>query len=47
MAIRALAAWDRDVWPAEARALIQQAAAEEPNDDTRELLTRVIEGEAI
>lgn len=45
MALRALAAWDRAAWPTDAEAILAQAIANEPIDDVREELRKVLAGE--
>jgi len=45
MAAKALQAWDRTTWPAEAEALLKRALQAEPNDDTRALMAKVLAGE--
>jgi hypothetical protein len=44
MALRALAAWRSDQWPAELRTAVEEAAKVEPDDDVRERFERVLEG---
>ncbi len=45
MAIKALASWSREEWPDEAEALVMQAFRQEPNQDSRELLRKLLVGE--
>lgn len=47
MAASALAAWGRAVWPPEAEFLLRSALAREPNEETREVLGKVIAGEPL
>jgi len=42
MALRALQAWPRSAWPADAEALLRRAAAEEPDARVREDLTKAL-----
>lgn len=44
MALQALAAWDRTVWPAEAESLLRRAIETEPADVTRALMVKTLEG---
>jgi hypothetical protein len=46
MALSALHKWPAASWPPEARALVEAAAAADPNEDTRELAGRVLRGES-
>ncbi len=45
MAVQALAAWDRTAWPVEAEALLRRWIEAEPNDDTRETMSKALAGE--
>jgi hypothetical protein len=45
MALRALSAWKREAWPAEAEFMLRQGLNHEPNSDTRELMRKIIAGE--
>lgn len=47
MAVRALAGWDREAWPAETELLLRQAVKAEPNDDTRRDMQKVLSGEPL
>jgi hypothetical protein len=47
LAASALAAWGRAAWPPEADFLLRSALAREPNEDTREVLGKVIAGERL
>lgn len=47
LAAGALAAWGRDDWPPDAEFLLRSALAHEPNEETREVLCRVIAGEPL
>jgi hypothetical protein len=47
MAVRALAAWGRSSWPAEAELLLRQAMKVEPNVDTRASMRKVVDGEQL
>ncbi|MDP2877690.1 MAG: hypothetical protein Q8O00_15985 [Holophaga sp.] len=43
MAIKALEGWEQANWPDEVRALLEQALAAEPNEDTRKLIERLFQ----
>jgi hypothetical protein len=45
LALKTLAAWGRDRWPASAADALARALDEEPRDDVRERIRRVIEGQ--
>jgi hypothetical protein len=45
MAVRALGAWTRSEWPAEAHALLARALEHEPNEDTRKAMQELLVGE--
>ncbi|HEX8184591.1 MAG TPA: hypothetical protein VF747_07560 [Blastocatellia bacterium] len=47
MAIRALSSWKREEWPEEADFLLRRALDREPNTDTRDLIRKLIAGQAI
>jgi hypothetical protein len=47
MAVRALAAWDRRTWPTDAELLLRHALKAEPNDDTRESMRKMLQGEPL
>ena len=47
MAVRALGAWDRAAWPAEAEHLLRRAMKAEPEGDTRENMRKVLDGEPL
>ena len=47
MAVRALAAWDRTKWPGETELLLRHALKAEPNEDTRESMRKVLQGEPL
>jgi hypothetical protein len=47
MAASALAAWGRAAWPPDAEFLLRSAFAHEPNEETREVLGKVIAGEPL
>lgn len=42
MALKALLAWPREQWPAEAYSLLQQASRREPNEDLRQRLSQAV-----
>lgn len=42
MAVQALAAWDRTVWPVEAEPLLKRAIETEPKDDTRAMMVKTL-----
>jgi hypothetical protein len=42
MALKALLAWAREQWPAEAYSLLQQASRLEPNEDLRQRLAQAV-----
>ena len=44
MAVRALAAWDRQAWPSDSELLLRQAVKAEPNDDTRRDMQKILAG---
>jgi hypothetical protein len=46
MALKALQQWPIELWPSQARALVEATAATDPNKDTRELAGQVLRGEA-
>jgi hypothetical protein len=45
--VRALAAWDRRTWPTDAELLLRHALKAEPNDDTRESMRKMLQGEPL
>lgn len=45
MAALALQAWDRDAWPEDAELLLREVRRQEPDEDTAELMERVLSGE--
>jgi hypothetical protein len=47
MALAAFAHWERRGWPPEAELLLRQALAEEPDEQVRERLRRVLAGEPL
>lgn len=47
MAVRALGAWDRTKWPGETELLLRHALKDEPNEDTREWMRKVLNGEPL
>lgn len=47
MALRTLAAWQRSGWPAETEPLLRHALETESNDDTREWMQKVLDGEPL
>ena len=47
MAIRALAAWERSAWPADAEPLVRAAHAAEPDDEIRDSLRKLLAGEPL
>jgi len=47
MALRALAAWDRQAWPAETELLLRQAVKAEPGEDTRRDMHKLLAGEPL
>jgi hypothetical protein len=47
LALKTLAAWGRDRWPAGAAEALARALDEEPKDDIRERIRRVIEGQPL
>ena len=46
-ALRVIASWQREEWPPEATSLLGGALEDEPNAETRELIRKVIAGEAL
>lgn len=44
MAVRALAAWDKEMWPREAEVLLRNTLEREPNGDTRDNMRKVLAG---
>ena len=46
-AVKTLAAWDRATWPDEAAQLLTTAMEEEPDDEIRATMVKVIEGESV
>lgn len=46
MAVQALAAWDRTSWPVDAERILRDAIEAEPNDRTRTVMVKAIEGES-
>jgi hypothetical protein len=47
MALRALAAWERETWSNEAELLLRRALEVEPNTETRDSIRKVLKGEAL
>ena len=47
LALKTLAAWGRDRWPAGAAEALARALHAEPKDDIRERIRKVIEGEPL
>jgi hypothetical protein len=47
MALRALSAWKREAWPAEAEFMLRLGLNHEPNSDTHELMRKIIAGEKL
>jgi hypothetical protein len=47
MALRALAAWDRNAWPPDAEMMLRKAAKAEPNSQTRTELKKLLAGEPL
>ena len=47
MALKALSEWGYDLWPDSVGALLQKALSDEPDDDVRKWIKKVIAGEAL
>ncbi|MGL6251986.1 MAG: hypothetical protein ACRC3F_13760 [Billgrantia desiderata] len=47
MAIRALSAWDKRLWPAETKLVLRTALEREPNGGTQEAMRKVLAGEEL
>jgi hypothetical protein len=47
MAVQALAAWDRTVWPVEAEGLLNRAIEAEPKDETRAIMEKALAGKSL
>jgi hypothetical protein len=47
MAVRALAAWDRQAWPPETELLLRQAVKAEPSEDIRRDMEKILAGEPL
>lgn len=47
MALRALSSWGKDRWPTEARALLQSALQEEPDEDVRSEIETLLAGKQL
>ena len=47
MALRALSGWGQQQWPAEARTILVEARAREPDEDVRKRMDRVLDGTAL
>ena len=45
-ALSALDAWDRSLWPADARAILHEAASVEPEEEVRQRMERLTQGDA-
>jgi len=47
LAVRALAAWGRETWPEEAETLLRDALENEPREDLRDYMRKVLAGEPL